>query len=425
MRFSLKLELDKLQLLGVDYCLKHKYVLIGDDMGLGKTAQALAIATSSELKSLAVVPAGLRTNWEREVKKFTFLRPKILKTEKDFKDIDFDSYDFFIISYGSLKYADKLFNMCDKIFCDEAHALKNPNAIRTKLLDDLLYKHAPTYFLALTGTPIENKVSEFFNLLVLLGYCPTNINGVRVLDTYPSLHAFNKHFCKSHRMQINGRTIIKWFGFQAGKKRSLGALLREKYYRRTVTGEGIPSLREKDVFVSYKNDHKLLEAWKEFNRDADNDSTAKAQAALKTVPFTIEYVKGLIEEVGGPIVVFTDHIESFDALMIGFKGLKVEGIKGGMSFNKRDSTELKFQSGKLDVMVITRAAREGHNFFAACHLVKNDHPWVPGWSRQITKRIHRKGQTRPCLIHNIYGSKSSMYVKKSVDEKLKVLEDIL
>lgn len=428
MVYSLKIPLDNHQLVGADYCLKNKYVCVGDAPGIGKTAQALAVATTvKDSKTLAVVPAGLRKNWEHETKKFTYLRPLIIKSEKDIKKAK--DYNVLIISYQFLskKKAKNLFMMSDLVIADEAHALKNIKAARTKNFDNYLFDAAPSFCLLLTGTPIENRVPEFYNMLVMLGYNPNPGAPDSVLDHYPSQYKFNKHFCKSRSFEVNGRRVTKWFGLQKGRKRDLKKLLSGKYYRRTQTDTALPELRDKEVYIDYKKDPILENEWELFVENSSMTSTMKAQSALNKAPFTVDYVHELHEQGEGPVVVYTDHLDSFEALVAGFKKkkLKVDGIRGGMGIDLKDEIVQKFQAKKLDVLVITSAAREGLNLFAAAHLVFNDIPWIPGWIKQIKKRIHRMGQTRDCLVHYIYGSYQDAHIKKNVEEKQRVLEEIL
>ena len=426
MIYNLKLPLDEYQLKGADYCRKHKYVCVGDKMGLGKTAQALAVMTTHpDYCWLVVAPGGLTRNWEREVNKFTFLSCSVAKTVEEVRESK-EKNQVTIISNSLLeKLGAEAFRLIDGVVADEAHAFKNITARRTKLFDELLYKTAPEYCLLLTGTPIENRVVEFYNLLVLLSYEPNGKNGENVLDHYPTQYKFNLHFSNKKEFKVNGRRIIQWKGLKKGTKKDLQMLLKGKYYRRTKGDTELPELRDKEVFISYKKDPKLQAEWDEFVKNSGKSSTEKAKSALKKVKFTASYVEGVLEEDGGPVVIFTDHLDSYHALMGSFPKLRVLGIHGGLSSDKKDEVAEKFQAGRADILVITRAAREGLNLFRAAHLVVNDLPWVPGWMEQIVKRIHRKGQTRDCLIHYIFGSYQDAHIRKTLEEKSKELEELL
>lgn len=425
MIFNLKKSLDVHQITGADYCLKHNYVIIGDGMGVGKTAQFLAVATTiKSAKSLIVCGKKLRRNWEREVKRFTFLRPLIVNKAEDIKKAD--KFDIFIISYSMLAKTKDFWPLCDLVGADEAHALKNPNTARTKQFDELLYDTAPSYCLLLTGTPIENKVPEFYNLLVLMGYNPVNTNGARVLDVHPTLNKFSTHFCYKNTFTINGRRIVKFKGFRKERKQDLKDLLKGKYYRRTKIDLGV-EIREKDVFINYSQDPILQNEWDLFSQNRSKDSVAKTRSALEKSLFTVEYAEGVLEEDGGPILIFTDHLDSCAAIVAGLtaRKYKVREITGKTSDDAQAEAEELFNGGKLHFLVITRAAREGLNFQAACHLIMNDYPWVPGWAEQVKKRIHRKGQTRDCLVHNIFGSYQDAHIKKINEEKQKIIEELL
>lgn len=145
---------------------------LADDMGLGKTIQILALLDSRKQKgrpaSLIVVPRSLVYNWFEEARRFT-PRLKLLDysgaSRKDFAD-DFDSYDLVVTTYGIVRRDIETLReyRFDYTILDEAQAIKNPDSQAAKATRLLQTEHR----IAMTGTPIENKLGDLLSLFEFL-----------------------------------------------------------------------------------------------------------------------------------------------------------------------------------------------------------------------------------------------------------------
>jgi superfamily II DNA or RNA helicase len=153
---------------------------LADDMGLGKTIQVLALLESRRTlrrknkganqpgPSLVVVPKSLVFNWKQEVSRFT---PELrvldhTGAERERPGEHFEDYDLIITTYGTLRrdaaeFKDVMFDYC---ILDEAQAIKNPTTESAKAARLLRAKHK----LALSGTPIENRLSDLWSLFEFL-----------------------------------------------------------------------------------------------------------------------------------------------------------------------------------------------------------------------------------------------------------------
>lgn len=157
---------------GVKYALCQEKTLLGDEMGLGKTIQAIAafvsLAAEGKTHFMVVCPASVVVNWCREIAKFSGLVPHKVHGEVDlalnawYKEGGIAVTTFETISKFSLPEEQKI----DMLVCDEAHYVKNPEAIRTKALMQIKQKSQKVLFM--TGTPIENKVEEMCFLVSCL-----------------------------------------------------------------------------------------------------------------------------------------------------------------------------------------------------------------------------------------------------------------
>ena len=146
--------------------IKYKFgCILADDMGLGKTIQILsAILYFKEHNqfdsesTLIIVPPTLISNWENEIKKFT---PELTYHiyHGSNRTFPLEEYDIILTSYGVVRldldmFLDKTWLLC---VIDEAQNIKNPNTEQTKAIKRV---NASTK-IALTGTPIENRLMDY------------------------------------------------------------------------------------------------------------------------------------------------------------------------------------------------------------------------------------------------------------------------
>ena len=158
---------------GTKYILHQGNVLLGDEMGLGKTVQAVAAmshlyANNSSGHFLIVCPAGLLINWCRELKKFSEIPVYLVhgtELESAFADWQRDG-GACVTNYESMgKIIDRIDEIMslEMLVIDEAHYIKNPDAKRTSYIRRL--GNESRYILLMTGTPVENRVSEMCSLI--------------------------------------------------------------------------------------------------------------------------------------------------------------------------------------------------------------------------------------------------------------------
>ncbi len=139
---------------------------LADDMGLGKTLQALTLILSRahEGPTLVIAPTSVCMNWKHEAQKFgPLLNVQVFSQLTDRDTVtEVSNYDLVICSYGLMQiHVEKLENIhWNSIILDEAQAIKNPQAKRTKAIIKLQGK----FKLALTGTPIENHIVELWSI---------------------------------------------------------------------------------------------------------------------------------------------------------------------------------------------------------------------------------------------------------------------
>lgn len=158
------------QAFAAKFALVQRKVIIGDEMGLGKTVEALAVLAHLHAKGhshfLVVCPAAVVTNWTREVAGKSTLRAHRLHGQgRDWAVRNWvRGGGVAVTTYDSLGWFEGLPDSMDLacVVVDEAHYIKNPNALRTERTVELI--DGCRRAILMTGTPLENRVEEFRNL---------------------------------------------------------------------------------------------------------------------------------------------------------------------------------------------------------------------------------------------------------------------
>ena len=382
---------------GLDFALKHTYHINNFQAGLGKTITSLALACHAGGKVLVVCPAFLKNNWQKEIDKFT------------------ENLDVTISSYSSLKKLASIYHEFDVVIGDEIHAVKNKEAIRTELFHNLLSEHKPKYFMGLTGTPVSNRVSEFWSLLQLCFYG----------GKYPEFKPFHRLYYKfCHRFsyersfEVNGFPITRFDGLRKTRIKELQALIRPVLIRRKASDViDLPGEIESDfVGTSKKYDEDLKEALDLFKADPNDPQymSLKAANALAKVDTTIKLAKELIEQGNRPLI-FTCHRASADILS---KKLKCEKIDGNINADKRQGIIDKFNDGIGPALVATiKSTSVGFNITSTNYTIFNDYPFSPDEIEQAKKRTLRMGQDKTCFYYYIFTSEFDKSLRDMVERK--------
>lgn len=462
------------QIRTINFACKHPYAVLALDPRLGKSRCAIETREKLDLPCVIVCPSYLIDNWKLEINKWT--NKKYILAIHSGKDIpaferNKESWDYVIVSYGLARKAEQIFEWAKMVVLDEAPAIKSMASKRTEFLHRVVYENSMESVLLLTGTPIKNRVQEFYSLLAMTYYDP-NDSDPKFLKEFPDEITFADHFAhrKEFRMELpNGKIfkVLKFDGIQ--RVPELKNWLKDKYIRiRDTDVLGMPPVSIKPVLISDVGDPELLKTFNAFFKSAetkfekasdkydklaekleDNDSISKkekkvllkkanrdylkarkenansiasdhkATAALKKVPFTVDYVKNLLEEVECCLI-YTDHRESAKALAEAFETI---ALTGEMPSKKRGLHADQFQAGEGKVLVATVGAlKEGKPLHRANHIVFNDLAWVPGDLKQVHNRIRAVGKTKKCTIHRIFGSPQDSYIADTLDSKQDVID---
>lgn len=409
---------------GIKFLMKHHYCILNGKPGVGKTIMATAVMCLSGGKSICVVPSSLKINWKKEIGKYCDKKVEVINTGSAAGKANFSSADIIIISYSLLhKLPDSTLSSTKNYIFDEAHYLCNLESDRTQVAHQIIEDYAPERAILLSGTPIKNRVGEYYSLLALCSYNQKGTSGVDISISYPDQYSWNDTFSYREEYKVGRRRLVRYSGTRNIPE--LKRLLKNKIMKITLEEvTEIPPLLEKDVIVEY-NESSLIDAWADFNTDRSKThiASSKAKAALLKAPFTKDYANDLLSS-GEPVVVFTDHVASAHTIHKGIKNSRL--ITGATPTKQRAAYVEGFQNGEFDCLVATiGSANTGFTLTRASNMVVNDLAWVEADNEQMRKRIHRISQTKKAVIHYILGSKIDIKIKKILQEKIKNLKEIV
>jgi superfamily II DNA or RNA helicase len=392
---------------------------LADDMGLGKTVQVLALLDAHRRgPSIIVVPRSLIFNWMREAARFT-PELKILDfsgPRRRIAEIESSGADVVLTTYGTLRSDAAELSAIDFEYAilDEAQAIKNPATGSAKAARLLRANHR----LALSGTPVENRIEELWSLFEFLNpgmLGPASTFGAMAESGEILRRALRPVILRRTKEQVAPelpeRTEQTWYVELESAQRAfyLDLLART---RRTVFEQvdrgGMNSARMH-----------ILEALLRLRQAAcapvlaDPTRPRLPSAKLDALVPTLAEI---VDE-GHKAVVFSQFTR-FLALVrarLDEAGLAYEYLDG--STRHRDQHVDRFQSadGPPLFLISLKAGGHGLNLTAADYVYLLDPWWNPAVEAQAIDRAHRIGQTRHVIA-------TRLVAKGTIEEKLLELQ---
>ncbi|MER6100900.1 DEAD/DEAH box helicase [Streptomyces sp. NPDC001832] len=406
--------LDRMTSLGLGGCL-------ADDMGLGKTITliALHLHRAHSAPTLVICPASLLGNWHREINRFAPGVPvrRFHGTDRTLAEPD---GGFVLTTYGTMRSsaAQLAGHSWGLIVADEAQHVKNPHSSTAKALRTI---PAPAR-VALTGTPVENNLSE---LWALLDWTTPGLLGP--LKAFRARHA---------RIVENTGTAAGLANDEAVER--LSRLVRPFLLRRKKSDPGIapelPPKTETDhpVFLTreqatlYEAAVRETMAFIEASEGiARRGLIMKLLASLKQIcNHPAQYLKeeptrlvgrsgklALLDELldtilaeDGSALIFTQYVTMARLLSahLASRAIPSQLLHGGTPVAERERMVDRFQSGEVPVFLLSlKAAGTGLNLTRAAHVIHYDRWWNPAVEEQATDRAYRIGQTQPVQVHRL------------------------
>lgn len=413
--------LEKAQIRAISELKTRKYSLLHGDMGTGKTLICLTLHKElNKNNTVIIVPAYLLSNWEQEINKFyPEIKYSIFKNSKDIKYVP--GTKLYLISYGILKNSEKLFEWANLVIADEAHFLKNIKASRTNILHKLIFENSIERLVLSTGTPITNRVWEFYSLLALCEYDPQKGDSA-FLKKFPSYIDFADYFSYRKDFMVKQgkylRNVTQWSGIKNTEElKTWLKRVRVRIKLEEVMKGNLPEVIENDIEFETIDNPELDAAFEKFILEGGDSisSEIKAKAALEKVPLTISYVKDLISSGITKVLIYTDHVESAKAIA---KSFDIACITGETDIIWRKRLGNSFQEGDSPILIATLGSFSTGVTLTSCHhTVFNDLCWTPGLLDQAKARTRRKGQLKQCFYHYIVKFSQDLKIRKTLQSK--------
>jgi len=406
---------------------------LADDMGLGKTIQALSLLLREKEENgalpaptLLVCPTSVVTNWEREVRRFApALTTLVHQGGNRLRDEEFiqavRSVDLVLTSYAVVRRdAEVMRKMAwHGIILDEAQNIKNPSAKQSQIVHQL----ASNFRVALTGTPVENRLTELWSIMNFLnpGYLGSR-------QTFRENFALPIERYNDERAVQSLKKLVTPFVLRRVKTdprviRDLPQKVETKEYchlteEQAVLYESVVqnSLREIEQNEGIKRRGLVLSMLMQLKQICNHpvqylhqiDSAGRELAELAGRSGKLARLTEMLEEiiaVGDRVLIFTQFAEMGHALR-GYLPLAVGCptlfLHGGVPTAQRDQMVKQFQEdghGSIVFILSLKAGGTGLNLTRANHVFHFDRWWNPAVEDQATDRAFRIGQTRNVQVH--------------------------
>ena len=387
----------------VQKLVENKKFILADDMGLGKTTSTIIAALEANSKKVLIIcPATLKINWKREIENYSdksiyIAEGKNFSTDADFVIINYD----IIKNFHDPKKKDDseiLKANFDLVIVDEAHYIKNGQAQRTKLINDLV-KTVDRLWL-LTGTPMTSRPMDYFNLLSLVD-SPVSKNWM----------AYAIRYCQGYQFNVGGRKIWNITGasnLEELRERTAGTILRR-------LKENVLDLPDKIITPVYlrlksKNYEEVMGEyydWYDKNPDESKSLTVQFSKLTKVrqiiadekISQTIEIAENIIEQ-DKKVIIFCNFTDSLNKIIEHF-GKSAVKLDGSMSKPERQRSVDEFQDNpKVKVFVGNiKAAGVGITLTSAEAVIMNDLSFLPSDHAQAEDRAYRYGQKNNVLVY--------------------------
>jgi superfamily II DNA or RNA helicase len=391
---------------------------LADDMGLGKTLQVLALLLLLRREkagpSLLVLPASLLANWKAEMERFTpslnatFLHPSFGPPEGAVQDIG--DADVVLTSYGMLHRRPELESVdWTLVVLDEAQAIKNPGARQTKAVKRLRARAR----IALTGTPVENRLSDLWSLFDFL--CPGLLGNAarfkkfagdlakRESEGYGPLRRLVQPYIL--RRLKTDRAVIADLPDKTVVSAYCGLTRTQAVLYKSVVDELAEDLQKQE---GMKRRGLILATLLKLKQICNHPSQLRGDGVWAPEDSgKFARLREIAEEIASRqdrVLVFTQFRETTEPLasfLAGLFGRAGLVLHGQTPVKERQELVKAFQAddGPPFFVLSLKAGGVGLNLTAASHVIHFDRWWNPAVENQATDRAFRIGQKRNVLVH--------------------------
>ncbi|MDD2503727.1 MAG: DEAD/DEAH box helicase, partial [Clostridia bacterium] len=410
--------------------------ILADDMGLGKTLQILTLLLSdkeegSSQPSLVIAPTSLIYNWEDEVQKFvpelttviiTGTKAERKKLLRKIQDVDLVITSYPLIRRDKEDYGEYSFRYC---IIDEAQHIKNPRSQTAKSVKSIGAK----YRFALTGTPIENSLTELWSIFdfVMPGYL---FSHSKFVTTYEKAIVKDQDKEASEELAAHIRPFVL-----RRLKNDVLKELPEKIESKMMTEL---TEEQKKVYLAY-----LVRARGEIFSEIDRSGYEKSHIRILSAitrlrqicchpgMFLEDYKGGSgklqqLEEIvpdalagGHRILLFSQFTSMLKLIQLRMEKLRIPFfyLDGATEAQERNHLVKRFNEGDRKIFLISlKAGGTGLNLTGADMVIHFDPWWNPAVEEQASDRAYRIGQQK--VVHVM-----RLITRGTIEEKIEKLKE--
>lgn len=394
--------------------------ILADDMGLGKTLQTIAFLSSRLTKDsrvLILAPASLIYNWQEEFRRFA---PQLdvavvygHKTERE--AILAKEYQVLVTSYTSFRQDYELYQKTKKydyLILDEAQVMKNSQTKIAQLLRDFEVGNC----FALSGTPIENHLSEIWSIfqIVLPGLLPTKSDFGKLSASQVS--RIIKPFVLRRKkedvlIELPDLIEVNVLNELSDEQKAI-YLAQLQQMQTSIAGASVAEInrRKIEILSGITRLRQICDTPKLFIEDYKGES-GKLDSLRELL---IQLKEGQHR-----ILIFSQFREMLDIIEETLDSLEISSYKltGSTPANQRQIMTRAFNAGSRDAFLISlKAGGVGLNLTGADTVILVDLWWNPAVEAQAISRAHRMGQTQKVEFYRLI-------TKGTIEEKIQALQE--
>jgi SNF2 family DNA or RNA helicase len=453
---------------GLRFLARRGRAFLADDMGLGKTIQAIAAAlvlreSAAAPRCLVVCPASLKYQWQAEIRRAWGEEAAVVEGRRALRSEDYRAWTsgFLILNYELVLRDLDLIRAVepDLIVLDEAHRIKNWDTKTAKAVKQL---QSP-FSLILTGTPLENRLSELHSLVEflhpralgprwrLLPYHAVSDPTGRVLG-YEDLQVLRRRlkpfFLRRERGAVLDQLPAKtdntfWTEMTPGQMRPYRRLAA-RVAKLLSSGHALGPAEVRSLLQALTSMRVLCNGLAQYHWDRfepvvragvpeGEEPDLKALRSPKLEEF-VDVLEDLLEQSETKIVVFSQWERMLNlaryamSALLRRRGERTAVFHGGLDARSRARMLEAFRTDPgFRVLLSTDAGGLGLNLQEAASVVVNlEVPWNPAVLEQRIARVHRLGQRRSVqVLHFVTKSAIEERVRKVVESKRQLFDGLL
>jgi SNF2 family DNA or RNA helicase len=417
--------------------------------------QHLKVAGDLKRPVLLVAPTSVLTNWKREAAGFTpelavreHYGPRRPSNEAALKKA-LDGIDLLLTSYGLLQRDSELLETINwqGVVIDEAQAIKNPFAKQSQAARDLARPRKQGRFrIALTGTPVENRVSELWALMDFLNPRVLGDEGFfrqryrLPIERYGDMSSLRDLKARVGpfilRRLKTDKSIISDLPEKVELREWVGLAPEQvKLYRKTVD-DSLDAIARAPLGQRHGQVLALLTRLKQIcnhpalalkEGNVENDFAARSAKVQR-----LEEILEEVIEAGDRALLFTQFAEWGHLLQVHLQRRwrqEVPFLSGSSSKSERQAMVDRFQEdprGPQLFLLSLKAGGVGLNLTRASHVFHIDRWWNPAVENQATDRAYRIGQTNRVMVHKFITSGTvEERIDRMIQEKSKLASEIV